>query len=60
MTELSPAATVTFDSPLSTLPEWKGTSGPLLASTEGKIVDSQTGEDIDPTSEGEVVHIFDK
>jgi acyl-CoA synthetase (AMP-forming)/AMP-acid ligase II len=55
MTELSPLASVTPDHMVSSLEDIKGTSGPLVAGTEGKIVHPETGVDMLPSEEGELL-----
>jgi long-subunit acyl-CoA synthetase (AMP-forming) len=55
MTELSPAATISPDGPIDSMRDFQGTSGVLLAGTEGKIVDAATGEDLPFHKEGELL-----
>lgn len=67
MTELSPAGTVTPDDVLrpngfggddswvDNIDKITGVSGRLVPGTEGKIVDPQTGMDLESTSEGELL-----
>lgn len=59
MTELSPAGTVTQDEMVgeinaANLERIRGFSGILVPGTEGKIVDTETGEDMDFKEEGEL------
>eukprot|EP00595_Chromulina_sp_UTEXLB2642_P003473 CAMPEP_0196763306 /NCGR_PEP_ID=MMETSP1095-20130614/3812_1 /TAXON_ID=96789 ORGANISM="Chromulina nebulosa, Strain UTEXLB2642" /NCGR_SAMPLE_ID=MMETSP1095 /ASSEMBLY_ACC=CAM_ASM_000446 /LENGTH=222 /DNA_ID=CAMNT_0042116199 /DNA_START=1024 /DNA_END=1692 /DNA_ORIENTATION=+ len=63
MTELSPLATIIRDS-VSDVPinefdkmmvKITGSSGTLVAGCDGKIIDSNTGETLPPTSEGELL-----
>lgn len=59
MTELSPAGTVTQDELVGeinakNLEQIQGFSGILVPGTEGKIVDTETGEDMDYKEEGEL------
>ena len=49
MTELSPLATVTPESNAKI-----GSCGVLIANTEGKIVDTSTGEALGPYKSGEL------
>jgi acyl-CoA synthetase (AMP-forming)/AMP-acid ligase II len=55
MTELSPVGTMTYEEMAKDVKDLKGTSGILVASTEGKIVHPETGKDLDPTEEGELL-----
>ncbi len=55
MTETSPCGTITPDDMIVTIESLKGTSGKLAPGTEGKIVDPQTGVDLDPTQQGELL-----
>jgi len=55
MTELSPAGNIFDDEHLRRLGgDSKGSVGPLLPATEAKIVCLETGNDLDPTQEGEL------
>jgi acyl-CoA synthetase (AMP-forming)/AMP-acid ligase II len=54
MTELSPAATVTSDDEYEQF-ETKGKCGRLVPGTEAKIVSPETGEDMSPFEEGELL-----
>jgi acyl-CoA synthetase (AMP-forming)/AMP-acid ligase II len=53
MTELSPIGTATLEEMLSHSDD--GSSGVLVAGTEAKIIHTETGEDIDPAKEGELL-----
>jgi acyl-CoA synthetase (AMP-forming)/AMP-acid ligase II len=55
MTELSPLGTIIPDDMFTKTEELHGSSGPLIAGTEGKIINTETGEDIDPCQEGELL-----
>lgn len=55
MTETSPCGTITPDDMIDTIEGLKGTSGKLAPATEGKIVDPQTGADLPPTEQGELL-----
>jgi acyl-CoA synthetase (AMP-forming)/AMP-acid ligase II len=55
MTETSPCGTITPDNMIVTIEGLKGTSGKLAPGTEGKIVDPQTGEDLESTQQGELL-----
>jgi acyl-CoA synthetase (AMP-forming)/AMP-acid ligase II len=55
MTELSPLATYTPLNLVTTVEALKGNSGVLIADTEAKIVHPESGADIDPKEEGEIL-----
>jgi acyl-CoA synthetase (AMP-forming)/AMP-acid ligase II len=55
MTEISPCGAITPDDMVVAVEKLHGTSGKLVPGSEGKIVCSQTGLDLDPTQEGELM-----
>lgn len=54
MTETSPCGSITPDDMVTSVEALRGTSGKLAPGTEGKIVDTETGKDLPPTSTGEL------
>ena len=55
MTELSPIGTIIPDNMVTSTEELNGSSGPLVAGTEAKIVDPEDGTDLHPGQDGELL-----
>jgi len=55
MTELSPTGTLAADEAITSVEDLKGSGGPLVPGTEGKIINPVTGEDLNYDQEGELM-----